>query len=729
MTEWEPATEAEVAMRDALRANDQELYFRVLARTELLLPVSAEALAGRHRGLGHLDHRWPYPRAGLHLRRGAAGLPRRARRRQPAHPVRRSGRGWPNHEWWLAVNPGLPDRGLPAGLVRRPALPGRRPAARPRHGCPRPPGAGRDARPARAAQAARAGTPPGRPPVAAPAPSARSGPEPTAAGHRPGPPAPRPGPAHPLVAPTPPADHPARGAAPERPADLPGSTPWRPRPAPAAASRAAHRAPEGPADARRPPLAVDKRSPGRGGPGAAEPVVLRAGLRSRGRPPAGGAALGRAGGAAVPPRTRQPAVPPPPAARGAGTGGGDPPDPERPDRSGTDARPPAGRPRRRPTRAFTAPAGEPTRRLHGADRGSRPAPSRRRPRNRPTRSRCPPASRPTPSRRRPRNRPMPSGAPAGSPPGPSRCPEARPRRCCRRAGPARTPPGTSGPPPRSPAPSPGTAQTDRSRPRTSPRRCRAADPPEPVGPEPVADAEPVSGPPAPRRGFTPIVIEGTVIESRDLTGPPARAGPARRGDRLAVRAGPAPPGTGDRRQPPTPRRPRPPTPCGPPARRGPATPPLPGSDRVPAPGRSRSCRRRPATRPCPDPAVSRTDAAGCRRSGDADRVPGSDRVPRSDAAGRVVGARRRDGVPGPDAAGRVVGRRDGVSGPDRAPSEPGRPSARGPGIRRCRPASPRPHRRRTAATRRGTRPTSGVPDAGPAEDPVRRSPTSRSPLL
>ena len=47
MTEWEPATEAEAAMRDALRMSDQELYFRILSRTELLLPVSADALAGR----------------------------------------------------------------------------------------------------------------------------------------------------------------------------------------------------------------------------------------------------------------------------------------------------------------------------------------------------------------------------------------------------------------------------------------------------------------------------------------------------------------------------------------------------------------------------------------------------------------------------------------------------------------------------------------------------------
>ena len=46
MTEWEPATDAEVAMRNALRTDDQESYFRILAGVDLLLPVSADALAG-----------------------------------------------------------------------------------------------------------------------------------------------------------------------------------------------------------------------------------------------------------------------------------------------------------------------------------------------------------------------------------------------------------------------------------------------------------------------------------------------------------------------------------------------------------------------------------------------------------------------------------------------------------------------------------------------------------
>src|SRR5258705_10182549 len=47
MNEWNPATEAEAAMRDALVATDQELYFQILASSDLLLPVSGDALAGR----------------------------------------------------------------------------------------------------------------------------------------------------------------------------------------------------------------------------------------------------------------------------------------------------------------------------------------------------------------------------------------------------------------------------------------------------------------------------------------------------------------------------------------------------------------------------------------------------------------------------------------------------------------------------------------------------------
>ncbi|MEU4565758.1 SseB family protein [Micromonospora sp. NPDC023956] len=139
MTDWEPATEAEAAMRDALRANDQELYFRILARTDLLLPVSAEALAGQApMGWGTWTtngrtHVLAFTSdTALRACLGASGG---SSRRCAYHDL---AAGWPNHEWWLAVNPGLPIEGyLPAWFVSQLSrgdvrLPGRTLGARAR---------------------------------------------------------------------------------------------------------------------------------------------------------------------------------------------------------------------------------------------------------------------------------------------------------------------------------------------------------------------------------------------------------------------------------------------------------------------------------------------------------------------------------------------------------------------------------------------------------------------
>ncbi|GIF53283.1 type III secretion system (T3SS) SseB-like protein [Asanoa ferruginea] len=139
MTDWEPATEVEAAMRDALRAGDQELYFRILARSELLLPVSSEALAGRAPvGWGT----WT-TNGRTHVLAFTSGEALRvcladnagSARRMPYHDLAAS---WPNLEWWLAVNPGLPIEGyLPAWFVSQLArgdvrLPGRTMGARAR---------------------------------------------------------------------------------------------------------------------------------------------------------------------------------------------------------------------------------------------------------------------------------------------------------------------------------------------------------------------------------------------------------------------------------------------------------------------------------------------------------------------------------------------------------------------------------------------------------------------
>lgn len=119
MSEWDPVTEGEAAMRDALRTGDQELYFRILARIELLLPVSPDALSGR------VPMGWGTWTTGgrTHV---LAFTSMQAMRRCLAEHVGSArtvayhdlANAWPNEEWWLAINPGLPIEGyLPAWFV------------------------------------------------------------------------------------------------------------------------------------------------------------------------------------------------------------------------------------------------------------------------------------------------------------------------------------------------------------------------------------------------------------------------------------------------------------------------------------------------------------------------------------------------------------------------------------------------------------------------------------
>ncbi len=139
VTDWEPATGAEAAMRDALHGNDQQLYFRILSGVELLLPVSAQAAAGR------TPVGWGTWTTGgrTHVLAFTSAEAMRACLGEHAGPSRRTGyaelaASWPNHEWWLAVNPGLPIEGyLPAWYVSQLSrgdvrLPGRTVGARAR---------------------------------------------------------------------------------------------------------------------------------------------------------------------------------------------------------------------------------------------------------------------------------------------------------------------------------------------------------------------------------------------------------------------------------------------------------------------------------------------------------------------------------------------------------------------------------------------------------------------
>jgi hypothetical protein len=115
---WAPATEAEAAMRDVLRGGDQEHYFRVLARLELLLPVSADSAGRRSPGWGtwSSDGRthvlaFTSPQAMRACLAEHAGSYRAVSFRELAMQ-------WPNPDWWLAINPGLPIEGyLPSWFV------------------------------------------------------------------------------------------------------------------------------------------------------------------------------------------------------------------------------------------------------------------------------------------------------------------------------------------------------------------------------------------------------------------------------------------------------------------------------------------------------------------------------------------------------------------------------------------------------------------------------------
>lgn len=105
-------------MRDVLRAGDQEQYFWVLARTDLLLPVSPDAAGRRSPGWGtwSSDGRthvlaFTSPQAMRACLAEHAGSYRVLSFRDLASQ-------WPNPDWWLAVNPGLPvEAYLPAWFV------------------------------------------------------------------------------------------------------------------------------------------------------------------------------------------------------------------------------------------------------------------------------------------------------------------------------------------------------------------------------------------------------------------------------------------------------------------------------------------------------------------------------------------------------------------------------------------------------------------------------------
>src|SRR6266511_2966867 len=130
-------------MRDALRLNDQEQYFQILGDVDLLLPVSAEALAGRAPmswGTWTADGRthllaFTSPQALHACLAEHAGSYRQL-------PYTELAAAWPNMEWWLAVNPGLPIEAYlpsPSRATDRPPAPPPAPPAAPGPVAPAPP--------------------------------------------------------------------------------------------------------------------------------------------------------------------------------------------------------------------------------------------------------------------------------------------------------------------------------------------------------------------------------------------------------------------------------------------------------------------------------------------------------------------------------------------------------------------------------------------------------------
>jgi len=147
LAEWQPSTQAETALRDALRAGDQDRYFHILSQLELLLPVPPEGAAQGTGGWGTWTaDRRTHVLAFTSYEAMYACLAQNAGTARTV-PYLRLAEQWPNHEWWLAVNPGLPIEGyLPAWFIAQLAQQIRAELSRPEP--PRMPGGDpREARP------------------------------------------------------------------------------------------------------------------------------------------------------------------------------------------------------------------------------------------------------------------------------------------------------------------------------------------------------------------------------------------------------------------------------------------------------------------------------------------------------------------------------------------------------------------------------------------------------
>jgi hypothetical protein len=147
---WEPATPLEQQLRDALRDGDQDTYFALVNGTELFVPLPPGESEINPSGFT-----WPTnTREGrTHVLAYTSGEAARACL-GPAYQnflrmtLADMARSWPDPEWWLAVDSGLPIEGyLPAWFIAQ--LTGTQPGQEPAHAQDAPPA--QDLMPAREA--------------------------------------------------------------------------------------------------------------------------------------------------------------------------------------------------------------------------------------------------------------------------------------------------------------------------------------------------------------------------------------------------------------------------------------------------------------------------------------------------------------------------------------------------------------------------------------------------
>jgi hypothetical protein len=120
---WEPANQLEHQLRDALRDGDQDAYFALVSAAELFVPLSP----GEADVTGEVPPSFTWPTSARDGRTHVLAYTSGEAARACLGPTYQQfvrltladmARTWPDQEWWLALNSGLPIEGyLPAWFI------------------------------------------------------------------------------------------------------------------------------------------------------------------------------------------------------------------------------------------------------------------------------------------------------------------------------------------------------------------------------------------------------------------------------------------------------------------------------------------------------------------------------------------------------------------------------------------------------------------------------------